>query len=438
MPSHPLQRLIGYNAGEGRSLALAWLYIFTLFLAYYVLRPIRDEMGAAGGVDNLPWLFSATLLSMLILSPLFAALVSRWPRERFIAVAYHFFMANLLLFIVAIEWAPGDLRVWIGRVFFVWVSVFNLFVISIYWSLIVDVFGSERGKQLFGFLATGATLGGIVGASSTSTLVARFGQNGMMVLSILFLELAVIFAFKLSQMRRAERSEIVANEPSVIGGNAWAGVVHTFRSPYLTGIALFILFQTVTATFLYFQQGAIVNANFSDSAERTRFFANIDVMVNTLTLFIQLFLTGRLIKRLGVGVVLCALPFVSLLLFSSLALSVTTALFVAVQVIRRVSNYALSRPTREVLFTVISREDRYKTKNFIDTVIYRGGDQVGSWSYAGLQALGLSMSGIAAVAIPITFMWLLLGLWLGLQQRHREQSGCLDSVSTRNNRGESS
>lgn len=427
--SSRIQQIIGYQQGEGPALFWGWLYMFSLFAAYYVLRPIRDEMGAAGGVHNLPWLFTGTLVAMLILNPLFSALVCRWSRERFIAIAYHFFMANLLLFIIAIRLSPEHWHIWLGRIFFIWVSVFNLFVISVCWSLLVDVFASDQGKKLFGVLATGATAGGIIGPGATSLLVAWLGQTGMMVFSILFLELAVVAAHRLSRLAQSPNQPLQHYERhhnSGFGGSIYAGIMHTFRSPYLLGIVLFLLCQTITATFLYFEQAHIAKEYFTDKAERTAFFANIDVIVNILTLSIQLFLTGRLVKSFGVGLVLCALPFICFVGFSSLTFGVSVGLFVTVQVARRVSNYALSRPTREILFTVISREDRYKAKNFIDTVIYRAGDQLGSWSYAGLMALGLSLSGLALTALPITLFWLVLSLWLGRQQQRQQETTAVD------------
>jgi AAA family ATP:ADP antiporter len=193
-------------------------------------------------------------------------------------------------------------------------------------------------------------------------------------------------------------------------------MTHTFRSPYLLGIGFFILFYSVTSTFLYFQQATIAEANFPTRAARTAFFANIDLWVNVLTLFFQIFLTGRLMGWLGVAATLCALPLFSVAGFAALAAAPSVAVFVAVQVARRVSNFALARPTREVLFTSVPREDRYKAKNFIDTVVYRGGDQIGSWSYAGLAALGLGMTGISVVAVPLSVLWLALSFWLGRRQ----------------------
>jgi AAA family ATP:ADP antiporter len=412
-----LRRIIDVRPAEARALAWSWLYVFALFLAYYVLRPIRDELGVAGGVRNLPWLFTGTLLAMLAVNPLFAAAVRRWPRERFIAIAYRFFMLNLLVFMVLLAVATPEQHVWIGRAFFIWVSVFNLFVVSVFWSFVVDVFDGEQGKRLFGFLAAGATLGGIAGSSLTSGFVERLGQTWLLLASILLLEVAVFAVRRLSRISDAFQRPVQGDDPhKAVGGGIFAGMTHTFRSPYLLGIGFFILFYSVTSTFLYFQQATIAEANFPTRAARTAFFANIDLWVNVLTLFFQIFLTGRLMGWLGVAATLCALPLFSVAGFAALAAAPSVAVFVAVQVARRVSNFALARPTREVLFTSVPREDRYKAKNFIDTVVYRGGDQIGSWSYAGLAALGLGMTGISVVAVPLSVLWLALSFWLGRRQ----------------------
>ncbi|WP_413723084.1 NTP/NDP exchange transporter [Sodalis sp. RH24] len=413
-----LRRIVNIQPEEIPALAWSWLYVFALFLAYYVLRPIRDELGVAGGVRNLPWLFTGTLLAMLAVNPLFAAAVRRWPRERFIAVTYRFFIVNLLIFMLLMTVATPGQSVWVGRAFFIWVSVFNLFVVSVFWSFIVDVFDREQGKRLFGFLAAGATLGGLVGSSLTAGFVDKVGQNGLLIIAMILLEMAVFASRRLSRVSDVFQRPLRGDESNkALGGGLFAGMTHTFRSPYLLGIAFFMLFYSVTSTFLYFQQASIAEGNFVNSAARTVFFARIDFWVNAITLVLQLFLTGRLIGWLGVVVTLCALPLFSLVGFAGIAAYPAIGLFVVVQVMRRVTNFSLARPTREVLFTSVAREDRYKAKNFIDTVVYRVGDQVAGWTYAGLVGLGLSMTGISIVAVPLSALWLGLSVWLGTRSQ---------------------
>lgn len=421
-----LRRAIDLCPGEAQALAWAWLYVFALFLAYYVLRPIRDELGVAGGVRNLPWLFTGTLLVMLAANPLFSWAVGRWPRERFIPLVYRFFALNLLVFMALLAGADAGVRVWVGRAFFIWVSVFNLFVVSVFWSVVVDVFDAEQGKRLFGTLAAGATVGGIAGSAFTAGLVGLIGQDLLPVASIALLEVAVLAVRRLSGFGMGGRGRRKVAE-RVIGGGVLAGITHTLRSPYLLGIAAFILLYSVTSTILYFQQAGLAAAHFTDRAARTAFFAGIDLWVNGLTIACQLFLTGRLAGRLGVAATLAVLPALSALGFAALVTAPTLAVFVVVQVGRRVSNFALARPMREVLFTAVPREDRYKAKNFIDTVVYRGGDQVGAWGYGGLAALGLGIGGTALVAIPLCLAWLAVSLWLGWRQQMAVRGASLPS-----------
>lgn len=416
-PGNMLMRLFNVHQGEGRALVWAGLYIFSLFLAYYVLRPVRDELGVAGGVRHLPWLFTGTLLAMLAINPLFAAAVRRWSRERFIAVTYRFFMFNLLIFMALMHFSSASQLIWVGRAFFIWVSVFNLFVVSVFWSFVVDIFGQEQGKRLFGVLAAGATLGGIVGSVLTVSLVEFIGQQGLLLIAVVLLEVAVMTSRGLARHSDAFHTPLQREDNhKALGGGIFSGMTHTFRSPRLLGIAGFMLLYSMTSTFLYFQQAAIAESAFADSASRIAFFASIDFWVNSLTLALQLFLTGRLISWLGVAATLCSLPFISLAGFAGLAAWPTVTVFVVIQVARRVSNFGLARPAREVLFTWVVREDRYKAKNFIDTVVYRTGDQVAGWSYAGLAALGLSMTGVSLVAVPLSALWLLLSFWLGRQK----------------------
>jgi AAA family ATP:ADP antiporter len=373
-----------------------------------VLRPIRDEMGVQGGVENLPWLFTGTLLGMIALNPLFAALVRRLPRERFIAWSYRFFAANLVLFLILFHLADAAQNVWIGRAFFIWLSVFNLFVVSVFWALMVDVFDAGQGKRLFGLLAAGATLGAIAGSTITASLARQLGPTNLFIASIVLLEVAVFAVKKLSIKEQAQETPI--------GGGVLAGISHTFRSPYLLGVCLFILLFTVTSTFLYFQQATIARDYFADRASRTAFFAQVDLLVNVLTLAVQLFFTARILRKLGVALTLGILPLFTLLGFAALAAAPVIFVLVAFQVLRRAANFALARPTRELLFTVLPREDKYKAKSFIDTVVYRAGDQVGSWSYLLLSSFGLGIAGVAVVAVPLSAAWLAISLWLGRRQ----------------------
>ncbi len=421
-----LQRIVDVRHNEVSAMLLACAYFFFLLASWYILRPVRDEMGVAGGVQNLAWLFTGTLLVTLIANPLFALLVARLRVKRFIPITYRFFMANLLVFFLLLLFTSESQNVWTGRAFFVWTSVFNLFVVSVFWAFMADSFRSEQGKRLFGFIGAGGTLGGIAGAALTASLAERIGTTNLLLVSILLIECAVQCVRRFparftdgeeglsSPDLRSEQATAVRDAP--IGGGAFAGVAHVWRSPYLLGICLYMLLFTVGSTFLYFQQASLVGAAVQDRAARTALFARVDLAVNVLTLVTQIFVTGRLLKWLGVGLTLALVPALSIVGFLGLSLMPTLVMVILFQTLRRASNFAVASPTREVLFTVVPREDKYKTKNFIDTFVYRGGDQLGAWSNTALGWFGLGVAGVSLVAAPLAGVWLLISLWLGRKQ----------------------
>ena len=403
---------LNIRQNELKTLSWAMLYVFCLFVAWYLLRPVRDELGVAGGVNNLPWLFSGTLIAMLLLTPLFSFLVKRYQRMTIIRLSYHFFASNLLIFFILLLPAFSEYRIWTGRFFFIWLSIFNLFVVSLFWSFIVDIFTSEQGMRLFGILSAGATLGALMGSFLTLVSVDSVDQRGLVLLAFLLLEISLLSAQR-ANAQRTHAAGTTAEQP--VGGSVLAGITHTLRSPYLCGIALFMLLYSVTSTFLYFEQATIAANAFSDRASRTEFFATIDLWVNLLTLIAQVFFTSRVLKWFGVSLTLAILPLVTLAGFSMLLAFPSLMIFVVLQVSRRISNFAFARPGREILFTRVAQEERYKSKNFIDTVVYRLGDQMGSWSYSGLLGLAGSAGLLAYIAIPLCLVCLALSVWLGRQ-----------------------
>ncbi len=413
-----LRRVIEVRPAEVSALGWSWLYIFAVLSSYYIMRPIRDQMGVAGGVDNLQWLFLGTLTAMLLLNVPFWYLVKTLPRAQFIAITYRFFAANILLFAVALYWADAQQIVWVGRAFFVWISVFNLFIVSVFWQLMVDIFSSEDGKRLFGFIAAGATIGAIVGSGVTASLARHVPVAVLLIGAALLLEVAVFGVRRLSRQSaklHTRPAEQAAETP--IGGNVLAGITHPFKSSYLMNVSAFLLLFAITSTFLYFQQAGIVSRSFHDRGAQTAFFASIDLAVNVLTLLVQLFLTGRIVRSFGVGPTLAFLPALTIVGFGVLALLPGIASLMTFQVLRRSSDYAIARPTREVLYTVVPREDRYKAKSFIDTVVYRAGDQVGAWSFTLLSSrLGMGAKEIGLAAVILSAIWLVNGLWLGRKQ----------------------
>jgi AAA family ATP:ADP antiporter len=398
---------------------LAFIFHFIVLGSYYVLRPIRDEIGAAS-LEKLSWMFTATLVAMLIANTLFAAIVARMPRRKFIPLAYRFFILNLAFFFVIMRTAPASQQAWISIAFYVWVSVFNLFVVTVFWAFMTDIFDTEQAKRLFGFISVGGTLGAIVGGSLTAFLVERVGTANLFIISAILLEAGAwcvrFFPTKFTSERETPVQEEKGTEERPIGGSLWSGMTHVISSPYLLGICAFILLHAITATLVYFQQADITRAAISDRAARTAFFAQLDVWVNVLTVVVQIFLTGRILKWLGVGMTLAMLPALSLVGFLAIGVLPGLGLLAFFQVLRRAMNYALSRPAREVLFTVLRREDKYKAKSFMDTFVYRAGDQIGAWSYPLLTLMGLGLTGISFVAAPLAAVWCALSLWLGKRQ----------------------
>jgi AAA family ATP:ADP antiporter len=418
-----LARLIDVRREEVAALAWAWLYIFAVLSAYYIMRPIRDQMGVAGGVNNLQWLFTGTLIGMLCLNVPYSYLVKTLPRTRFIPISYRFFAANILVFAALLYFADSEQTIWVGRAFFIWISIFNLFVVSVFWALIVDIFSTEQGKRLFGFIAAGATIGAIAGSGLTALLARTVPVTFLLIGSVLLLEVAVFASRRLSRLAGSMQAEPASATDQPVGGNVLAGITHPFKSSYLVNVSVFILLFGITATFLYFQQAAIVAQNFVDRGAQTAFFATIDLLVNCLTLAVEIFLTGRILRYFGVGLALAFLPLLTLCGFATLAFVPALSALVAFQVLRRSSDYAIARPAREVLYTVLPREDRYKAKNFIDTVVYRAGDQVGAWSYALLAALGFGATEVAVTAAVLSIAWLINGLWLGRKQEAMAAAG---------------
>lgn len=425
-------RLLQIRPGEGRAVIWSCLYIFCVLSAYYVIRPIRDNMGIAGGVRNLQWLFSATLVCMLLANLPFAALSRRLPRVRFISISYRFFIANLAIFAVLLSLGSSSQHTWVGRVFFVWVSVFNLFVVSVFWALVVDVFDGEQGKRLFSILAAAATVGAVVGSSVTALLAHAVGEVGLLVVSAILLEVSVICVRRLSRLASQKSpsdaaissgSTAVAT-PAVdaatqpLGGGWLTGVTHTLKSGYLANICLYMLLFAVATTILYFEQANLVRRYFPDSAARVTFFATLDLISNVLTLAVQLTITSRIIKRFGLTLSLVLIPVLSVFGFAFLAIWPSIAILVGFAVLRRAGNFAIARPSREILFTAVSREDKYKAKSFIDTVVYRLGDQLGAWTYAAFESIQLSAGGMAWIAAILSLAWCVNTGWLGRRHSH--------------------
>lgn len=400
-----------------RSAALwSFAYFFTLLAGYYVLRPLRDEMGIAGGVKNLPWLFTATFLALIVAQPFYGALVARLTRARFIPIVYHFFAANLVLFWLLLIFHVGTAIV--ARVFYVWLAVFSLFAVAVFWSFMADIFTADQGKRLFGFIGAGGTAGALLGPVMTLGLVS-LGPVNLLIPAVILLEAAVFCVWRLERATTAH--EDLQVEPPRLGGSAFAALPELMRSPYLLGIAAWISLQSFCATILYFQQIHLVAAGVHGAGAQTRIFAGIDLAVNLLTLATQVFATGRLLKRFGTGTTAAALPAIYIVGFLAVFLAPTLTVVLVAQVAQRWFHFSVATPARQVLYTVLGREEKYKAKNLIDVVIYRGSDALYGWMYDGLQALGLKLGAIALVSVPVAAIWLILSAVLGRAQERRAE-----------------
>ena len=412
-----LQRTFDVQRCEAKIVLASFGYFFCLLCAYYVLRPVRDAMGIVGGVRNLQWLFTGTFLAMLAAVPIYGAICSRFRKSQFLPWVYLFFIANILIFYLVFQAMPD--QVWAARAFFVWVSVFNLFIVSVFWSFMADIYSKEQGKRLFGLIAAGGSAGGLTGPLLTALLAERAGVANLLLISALLLLAAVGLIRLLLRWSEAwpERSkgesEDAGGDQRPMGGNPFGGFTLVLRSPYLLGICLFLFLYTWVSTFVYFQQAELISGAFASTEERTQVFAWIDFAVNFLAIFTQLFLTGRVAKRFGLPLTLALLPIFMVVGFFALSAYPLLWVLIGVQVARRAGNYAITRPAREMLWTVVGTETKYKAKNFVDTAVYRGGDALSGFAYAGLAGLGLTMGGLALVGGAIAAAWLALGLVIG-------------------------
>ena len=426
-----LSRLLNVAPAELPAVLAGMLMFFLLFTGYFMLRPVRETMGIAGGVHNLQWLFTGTFVATLAALPLFGWLASRVSRRRILPWLYGFFVLNLLAFAVLMQAQPEG--VWAGRVFYIWLSVFNLMAISLAWSVLADVFASAEAKRLFALIAGGASLGGLTGPALGALLVAPIGHARLLALSALLLAGSAMAAVWLHRWRDRHPLPAGASLPEErrkpLGGNPFAGATEVFRSPYLIGIAVFVVLLASVSTFLYFEQARLVAETFPDRTRQTQVFGMIDMVVQLLAILTQVFITGRIAQRLGVGVLLVAVPLVVAAGFLWLALAPVFAVFVVVMVVRRAGEYALVRPGREMLYTVVLPEEKYKAKNFIDTVVYRGGDAVSGWVKRGLDLIGEHPSLAMFIGAGIALVWAGTGGLLARAQRLREVGGIVSGRS---------
>jgi len=415
-------KLIDIKREEWPAFFWSFAYFFFLLCAYYVLRPVRDEMGIQGGIRNLPWLASAVFAGMLAVTPLFGWVSSRWPRRTFLPMVYLFFIANLLIFYFAMQDPARETSI-VPSAFYVWLSVFNYFVVSVFWSFMTDVFNADRAKRLFGGIAAGGSLGAIAGPVITGTLVKQVGIPNLLLISAALLCCVIVCIVGLgswAKKHKAPGDPRLEDQP--LGGGLLDGIRLAFASPYLLTICTYIAISQTLGQFFYIEQLRLMSEFIPSSEERTQLFAHLDLAVNVLTLGVEVFITSALVRRLGLVFCLTLLPAIgiaSLGITGLIPALITVSIFT---VIRRSTEFAVSKPAREILFTVVTREERYKAKNVIDTVVSRGGDVIGSWSHAAMRGLGMGTGPMAFTVMPLAFAMLATGVYLGRAQQKRQDA----------------
>lgn len=418
-----IKKAVKAESGEIKALLWSFGYFFFLLSTYYMLLPLRDAMGIEGGTRNLSWLFAATFIATLVTAPFQAALVARLPRRTFIPVVYLFLVANMVVFwaLMSAQIAP----VIVARAFFIWITVFSVFTVSVFWSFMADLYSTEQSKRLFGFIGAGGSIGSILGPMITGALVQRIGVANLLLIAGLLLVLAVVCANRLegaaglAQAAQADFKSASAGRQKAVGGGMFDGFTLLFKSPYLGGIGLWVFLLSFAGTMLYFVQADVVAAAATDTATRTQIFAQIAKWVGILSLLIQLLATGRIIKAIGTGPAAALLPLVFVVGFIAIALNPAVLLVVAgFQAVQRATNFGIANLARESLWTVVSREEKFKAKNIIDGSVFRAADAVNAQVFNGLHAL-MAVPALAGVAAVISGAWVALSLALGRTQERK-------------------
>ncbi|MGB5246131.1 MAG: MFS transporter [Woeseia sp.] len=420
-----LSRLFGVKAEEVVAVAWSFIYFFCLLSAYYMLRSVREAMAIVGGTQNIPWLFTGTFVAMLVATPIFGWVASRYPRKRFLPWVYYFFIANVLAFYLAFTFAePLSLSpVWVGRAFFVWLSVFNLFVVSVFWSFMADIYSKEQSRRLFGLISAGGSTGALIGPLVTSALVVPIGFRNLLPLSALLLLFSVYCVYRLrhsATQRRDVDKEQRIDSSIPIGGKALAGIRLVMTSRYLGAIAGALVIANFLGVALYMYMAELVSEAFDSTDRQTQVFALIDAITNALSFIGQLLLVRYSVRSLGVGATLAILPIVSVIGFALLALHPVFIVIATLQVLRRSITFGLTKPTTDMLYSVVTPEERYKAKNFVETAVYRGGDLIATWTIRLISGIGIA--GVALVCVPLALLWVYMSFRIGRGYLRRDRA----------------
>ena len=413
-PIYKLLRIVSNIEGhEIKAVVGSFLFVIVLMTAYYILRPVRDAMASDWTDAEVSWLWTLNFFISTAVVAVYGVLVSRFRLRLLVPSIYAIFALTFLSFYALIS-TMAD-RTLVDKSFYVWVSVFSLFHISVFWSFMSDLFSKEQAGRLFGIIAAGASVGGLVGPSIPSFFSASLGTDNLMLLASAMLLVPIPIIFYLQSLKSSDlHNESLAPQTSQIkiGGNPFAGFKLFFSNPYLLAIGLFILLYTGISSFVYFELKNLLSD--LSRAERTAVWAQMDLAVNVLSIAVGLFATGRIVGKFGMPVTIALIPVLICAGLIIVAVSPFLGAVVALQVIRRAGNYAVTRPAREVLFTRVDREARFKAKPVIDIVAYRGGDMLMAWFFTGLtQGLGLGLAAVAAVGAGIAALWSIVGIYLG-------------------------
>jgi len=412
-PNSWLRLLSAVEPGETRAVLLGMLCFFCLFGSYSIVKPVRDAMGTVYGVAHLQELFTGTFIMSFLFAPLYSGLAARIRLAVFLPWVYGFIAVSLLVFYALFLRVTEDR--WVAAVFYVWVSTFNVLIISVLWSFLADTFSREQAKRLFGFIAAGVTIGGIAGPAAAAFLVKRVGNESLLLISAAGFVLTAVLVRALTDAKQRLRASGADAQPTTLdhrlGGNPLDGFKLLFQSRYLLLLAVFLLLMTWISTIIYFQLGDLITKSFPSREARTQAYALIDLIVNAAAVFIQLFGTGHLIRRFGVTTGLLLNPVIMVLAFLALVFSPVLMVLAGIQVIRRVAEYAVAKPAREMLFTVVDQASKYKAKNVIDTVIYRFGDVSSAWVSALVLPFGVS--GLAIFGLVVCALWFPIAWSLG-------------------------
>jgi ATP:ADP antiporter, AAA family len=435
-----LRRVMNLRTGEALPVALSALFFCLVLAALMVARPARDALGMQRGIESVRWLFFGTALITLLVNPVFGWLVSRFSRVRFLSTCYGFFSLSLIGFYLLLRFAPEAIGARTGQIFYVWFSVFNFFATMLFWALMSDRFSLAQGKRFFPLIAAGGTLGAILGPWLAAQLATPLGTPALLLVAALLLLLALAAALGVAHTQTTAAAsgppqsaglKAHADHATAIGGSAWAGLIDVLKSHYLLGISAYVLMLSVMVTFLYFTRLQMVAAQVAQLDQRTTSLAWLDVYTQLATLAVQVVIAGHLIRRIGVSLTLMLLPLTAALGFIGLALLSSMAALIVFESVFRAMQRAVMNPARETLFTVLTRSEKYKAKAVIDTFVYRTGDVIGAQTDGLLARLGLGLSALAGVAVPLAMVWAALGFWLGAQQRKAAASEPLEAKPAR-------